>query len=86
LSLLKQEKDHENKTTYKCPIGISNSCYTYSICPGTLWDANKVVLTSEKLDNGVYAFYSSEAKAKESKGLPVATSGGFIVGDKGVLM
>ena len=51
-----------------------------------VWDANKVVLTSEKLDNGVYAFYSSEAKAKESKGLPVATSGGFIVGDKGVLM
>lgn len=51
-----------------------------------VWDANKVVLTSEKLDNGVYAYYSSEAKAKESKGLPVATSGGFIVGDKGVLM
>ena len=51
-----------------------------------VWDANKVVLASEKLDNGVYAFYSSEAKAKESKGLPVATSGGFIVGDKGVLM
>ena len=51
-----------------------------------IWDGNKVVLTSEKLDNGVYAFYSSEAKAKESKGLPVATSGGFIVGDKGVLM
>ena len=51
-----------------------------------VWDANKVVLTSEKLEKGVYAFYSSEAKAKESKGLPVATSGGFIVGDKGVLM
>ena len=51
-----------------------------------VWDANKVVLTSEKLDNGVYAFYSSEAKAKESKGLPVATSGGFVVGDKGVLV
>ena len=51
-----------------------------------VWDANKVLLTSEKLDRGVYAFYSSEAKAKESKGLPVATSGGFIVGDKGVLM
>jgi glyoxylase-like metal-dependent hydrolase (beta-lactamase superfamily II) len=51
-----------------------------------VWDANKVVLTSEKLENGVYAYYSVEAKAKESKGLPVATSGGFIVGDKGVLM
>ena len=51
-----------------------------------VWDANKVILTSEKLDDGVYAYYSIEAKAKESKGLPVATSGGFVVGDKGVLM
>ena len=51
-----------------------------------IWDANKVVLTSEKLDNGVYAYYASEARVKESKGFPVATSGGFIVGDKGVLM
>ena len=32
-----------------------------------IWDGNKVVLTSEKLDNGVYAYYSSEAKAKERR-------------------
>ncbi len=51
-----------------------------------IWDGNKVVLTSEKLANGVYAYYSSEAKAKELKGIPVATSGGFVVGEKGVLM
>jgi cyclase len=51
-----------------------------------IWDGNKVVLISEKLDKGVYAYYSNEAKAKESKGIPVATSGGFVVGDKGVLM
>ncbi len=51
-----------------------------------VWDGNKVVLISEKLENGVYAYYPSEAKAKESKGLPVATSGGFVVGEKGVLM
>ena len=51
-----------------------------------IWDGNKVILVSEKLDNGIYAYYSSEAKAKELQGLPVATSGGFVVGDKGVLM
>ena len=51
-----------------------------------IWDGNKVILISEKLDKGVYAYYSNEAKAKESKGIPVATSGGFVVGDKGVLM
>ena len=51
-----------------------------------VWDANKVVLVSEKLDNGVFAYYSSDAKVLEKQGKPVATSGGFIVGDKGVLI
>ncbi|MDD1794554.1 MBL fold metallo-hydrolase [Enterovibrio makurazakiensis] len=51
-----------------------------------VWDANKVQLIAEKLDNGVYAYYPSDAKELEVKGLPVATSGGFIVGDKGVLI
>ncbi|WP_028025309.1 MBL fold metallo-hydrolase [Enterovibrio calviensis] len=51
-----------------------------------VWDANKVQLIAEKLDNGVYAYYPSDAKELEAKGLPVATSGGFIVGEKGVLI
>lgn len=51
-----------------------------------VWDANIVVLTSEKLGDGVYAYYPTEAKQKEAKGLPVATSGGFVVGENGVLM
>lgn len=51
-----------------------------------VWDANKVVLNSEKLAEGVYAYYSSEAKDKETQGFAVATSGGFIIGNKGVLM
>jgi len=51
-----------------------------------VWDANKVEMISEKLADNVYAYYSSVAKAKESKGYPVATSGGFIIGEKGVLM
>lgn len=51
-----------------------------------VWDANKVVLVSEKLDDGVFAYYPSDAKTLEQQGKPVATSGGFIVGDKGVLI
>ncbi|MDD1780936.1 MBL fold metallo-hydrolase [Enterovibrio sp. ZSDZ35] len=51
-----------------------------------VWDANKVQLIAEKLGNGVYAYYPSDAKELEQKGLPVATSGGFVVGDKGVLI
>ncbi|WP_325894094.1 MBL fold metallo-hydrolase [Grimontia sp. NTOU-MAR1] len=51
-----------------------------------VWDANKVQLVAEKLDDGVYAYYPSDAKELEQKGLPVATSGGFVVGDKGALV
>ncbi|KKD59681.1 polyketide cyclase [Grimontia sp. AD028] len=51
-----------------------------------VWDANKVQLVAEKLDDGVYAYYPTDAKELEKKGLPVATSGGFIVGEEGVLV
>lgn len=51
-----------------------------------VWDSNKVVLTSEKLSDGVYAYYQNNAHELAPQGLPIATSGGFIVGEKGVLM
>lgn len=51
-----------------------------------VWDANKVVLKNQKLADGVYAYYPTNAEEYQAKGLPVATSGGFVVGDKGVLM
>lgn len=51
-----------------------------------VWDGNKVVLTSEKLAEGVYAYFPDDAKEKAPKGHPIATSGGFIVGEKGVLI
>jgi cyclase len=51
-----------------------------------VWDAGTVQLEMEKLANGVYAYYPTDAKDKNPKGYPVATSGGFVVGDKGVLV
>jgi len=51
-----------------------------------VWDAGTVQLEMEKLAEGVYAYYPTDAKEKNPKGYPVATSGGFIVGDKGVLV
>jgi cyclase len=51
-----------------------------------VWDAGTVQLEMEKLANGVYAIYPTDAKDKNPKGYPVATSGGFVVGDKGVLV
>lgn len=46
-----------------------------------VWDANKVVLTAEKLGDGVFAYYPEGAIKMQEQGKPVATSGGFIVGD-----
>jgi cyclase len=51
-----------------------------------VWDGNTVVLMSEKLQEGVYAYYPSDALELAPQGTPIATSGGFIVGEKGVLM
>jgi cyclase len=51
-----------------------------------VWDAGTVQLTLEKLAEGIYAFYPTDAKEKNAKGYPVATSGGFVVGDNEVLV
>ena len=51
-----------------------------------VWDGNKVVLQSEKLADGVFAYYPTDAQQLSQEGKPVATSGGFIIGDKGVLL
>jgi glyoxylase-like metal-dependent hydrolase (beta-lactamase superfamily II) len=51
-----------------------------------VWDAGAVQLELEKLVEGVYAYFPTDAKDKNPKGYPVATSGGFVVGDNGVLV
>lgn len=51
-----------------------------------VWDAGAVQLELKKLADGVYAFYPTDAKEKNLKGYPVATSGGFVVGDNEVLV
>ncbi len=51
-----------------------------------VWDAGKVQLKMERLAEGVFAFYPTDAKMNNEKGYPVATSGGFVVGSKAVLV
>jgi hypothetical protein len=51
-----------------------------------IWDANKIVLKSEKLADSVFAITPNDAAAKASKGIPIATTSGFIIGEKGVLV
>lgn len=51
-----------------------------------IWDGNTVELKLHKVADGVYAIEPSTADNETTKGIPQATSGGFIVGDKGVML
>lgn len=51
-----------------------------------IWDAGAVQLEYHKVAPGVYVYHPIDAKEKNSKGYPVATSGGFVVGDESVLV
>ncbi len=51
-----------------------------------IWDGNRIEMTSEKLADGVYAFYAKDARELNASGGAAATSGGLIVGSKGALL
>jgi glyoxylase-like metal-dependent hydrolase (beta-lactamase superfamily II) len=51
-----------------------------------VWTASQVALVAEEVAPNVYAFYPDDARAKTAAGIPVATSGGFVVGENGVLV
>lgn len=51
-----------------------------------IWDGNAVELKLYKVADGIYAIQPTTVETETAKGIPQATSGGFIVGDKGVMM
>ena len=51
-----------------------------------VWDPGNVVLESHNVGEGVYAVVPKGAAAANAKGYPVPTSGGFVLGDKAVLV
>ncbi len=51
-----------------------------------IWDGNKVELKLQQLAPNVYAILPATVEAETTKGIPQATTGGFIVGEKGVLL
>ena len=53
---------------------------------GRPWTPNAVTLVSEELAPGVFAVYDGNAAAQEPAGYSLATSGGFVIGQNGVLM
>ncbi len=54
--------------------------------PKYVWTPNAVVLKSQRLSDRVFAVYDRSADSGSAKGIPSATSGGFVVGENGVLL
>lgn len=54
--------------------------------PKLLWTPNAIRLTSEELAPGVFAVYDDNSAEHGPAGVPLATSGGFVIGDDGVLL
>jgi cyclase len=54
--------------------------------PARPWTPNAVTLVSRELSPGVFVVYDADAEAKGPAGYPSATSGGFVVGENGVLL
>ena len=54
--------------------------------PKLVWTPTNVVLMARPLAPGVFAVFPDDAEQKNAAGIPVATSGGFVIGDSGVLL
>lgn len=54
--------------------------------PNLVWTPSQVILLSKEVAPGVYAVFPDDAEAKNKAGIPVATSGGFVVGNDAVLV
>lgn len=54
--------------------------------PKLVWTPNAIELTSEELAPGVFAIYDANSAEHGPAGVPLATSGGFVIGEDGVLL
>lgn len=54
--------------------------------PSLPWTPRAITLVSEELSTGVFMVYDAKAATSGPAGLPLATSGGFVIGDDGVLL
>ena len=54
--------------------------------PNYAWTPNAIQLVSEELADGVFAVYDANSDAYGPQGVPLATSGGFVIGDDGVAL
>lgn len=68
------------------PFALVVAFATPALSQEPVWDGNKVILESQKLADDVYAVIPTGATEMALKGAPIATSGGFIIGENGVLV
>jgi glyoxylase-like metal-dependent hydrolase (beta-lactamase superfamily II) len=54
--------------------------------PTLPWTPNAIELVSEQVAPGVFAVYDANADEYGPAGIPLATSGGFVIGSEGVLL
>ncbi|HEY4178054.1 MAG TPA: MBL fold metallo-hydrolase [Kofleriaceae bacterium] len=54
--------------------------------PTLVWTPAHVALVASEVAPHVFAVYPDDAASKNAAGIPAATSGGFVVGEKGVLL
>lgn len=54
--------------------------------PMLVWTPNAIELVSEQLSPGVFAVYDANADIDGPAGVPLATSGGFVIGSDSVLL
>jgi glyoxylase-like metal-dependent hydrolase (beta-lactamase superfamily II) len=54
--------------------------------PNYVWTPNAIQLVSEEVAPGVFAVYDDNAASYGPAGIPLATSGGFVIGEDGVAL
>jgi cyclase len=67
------------------PILVCFACAAGTAIAGP-WDPNEVKLVPMKISDGLYALVSSTADQNNPAGIPEATTGGIVIGEKGVLV
>lgn len=76
--------------------GTPTSRQTFAACqtpaqltapnPKYVWTPNAIRLVSRQITPRVFAIYDANAEKDAPAGIPLATSGGFVIGDDGVLL
>jgi glyoxylase-like metal-dependent hydrolase (beta-lactamase superfamily II) len=83
---------HADALAQSAPDPASSAAYRKAASRRTaedaklVWTASQVALVAKEVAPNVYAVYADDAAQKTAAGIPVATSGGFIIGERAVMV